>query len=383
MLLYVHIPFCKKKCRYCAFTSFEGQESQEKRYVDLLLREAEKRKKEFSEDVETVFIGGGTPSLLSPESITYLARTLQNKYASNKPKEFSIESNPGTVTEEWMSAAVKSGINRLSLGMQAYQPELLNVLGRIHTYEDVQKSVSIARLNGISNINIDLIFGIPGQNLKQWEETIDAALSLDPTHISAYGLIPEDNTPIKSDLDSGLLFLPDPDIERKMYDTAISILSDRGFRQYEISNFSKPGYECRHNIGYWKQIPYIGLGVSAASMEILQSGRQGMICRRKTNPCRIVDYEKMIFDDSDPDEDEIVSPAESRFETMMLGLRMNEGVDGIFFEHMHGISMEEAYGEKLHELEKQGFLIHSGCSWKMTQRGFDIQNSILVELMDN
>ena len=350
--------------------------------MELLLKEAEDRKKEFIEDVDTLFIGGGTPSLLSPELIMYLTGTLYGIIPSGRPEEITIESNPGTVTEQWVSVAVKAGINRLSLGMQAFQPKLLEVLGRIHEYDEVETTVRMARAYGINNINIDLIFGIPGQNLEQWAETLDKTLALDPEHISTYGLIPEEETPMKTDLDNGTIKLPDPDLERTMYDTAISMLSNRGFRQYEISNFAKPGFECCHNTGYWKQIPYMGLGLSAASMEILQSGKKGMICRRRTNPDCLADYERMICEHSGPDDVVLVSPSEARFETMMLGLRMNEGVDENRFRKMHGIGIEEVFGKKLHLLEAAGLVTHSGFAWKLTRRGFDIQNSILVELMD-
>lgn len=383
MELYIHIPFCKQKCRYCAFVSFAGQESEKEKYVELLLKEADNRKKEFKDDIRTIFIGGGTPSLLSPEQLTHLTGGLFSRLPAEKVKEFTIEANPGTVTEQWLSAAVNSGMNRLSLGMQAYQPEILVMLGRIHKYNDVIASVKLARKFGIKNINIDLIFGIPGQTLNMWKETLKAAMELDPVHISAYGLIPEENTPLNKDLESGVLMLPDPDLEREMYDTAISELTRHGIMQYEVSNFARPGFECLHNIGYWRQVPYVGFGISAASMEIIQCGDKGMICRRRANPNDFSAYEKMINSNDKPDEETLVLPAESRFETMMLGLRMNEGVDETDFVKLHGIHLENVYGEKLRNLESQGFLIHSGHAWKLTRRGFDIQNSILVELMDD
>ncbi|MER1992421.1 MAG: radical SAM protein, partial [Eubacteriales bacterium] len=191
MLLYVHIPFCKRKCRYCSFVSYEKSESQAERYIENVLKEAKNRKNEFIEPIDTLFIGGGTPSLLSPGLLLYFTDSLFRILEADKPTEFSIESNPGTVTEEWMSAAVKAGMNRLSLGMQALQPKLLNTLGRIHTFADVKTAIRTARRYGVSNINIDLIFGIPGQTHDQWTETLEASLSLHPEHISAYGLIPE------------------------------------------------------------------------------------------------------------------------------------------------------------------------------------------------
>ena len=383
MQLYVHIPFCKHKCRYCAFVSFAEQESKKEKYVELLLKETENRKKEFKEEIQTVFIGGGTPSLLTPEQLTRLTAGLFSRLPVEKINEFTIEANPGTVTKQWISAAVNSGMNRLSLGMQAFQPEILGVLGRIHKYDDVVASVKLAHSFGIKNINIDLIFGIPGQNLDQWKETLNAALALDPVHISTYGLIPEENTPLYEDLKSGLIILPDPDLEREMYDTAISELRAHGMKQYEVSNFAKPGFECHHNIGYWKHVPYAGFGISAASMEIIQYGKEGMICKRSTNPCDFSAYEQMINCNCKPDDETLVLPTESRFETLMLGLRMNEGVKETEFEKLHGVQLDSIYGEKLRKLELQGLLVHSDHSWKLTRRGFDIQNSILIELMED
>ena len=383
MQLYVHIPFCRQKCRYCAFVSFSGQESQTEKYIAFLLKEAECRKDEFSEDINTVFLGGGTPSLLSPDQMINLIGGLFSILPAEHIMEFTTEANPGTVTEQWICAAAEAGINRLSLGMQAFQPEMLNILGRIHNYSNVEESVKLSRRFGINNINLDLIFGIPGQTMKQWQETLDAALALKPSHISTYGLIPEENTPLNEELQSGLLSLPDPETEREMYDRAISMLAKYGFRQYEISNFALPGFECRHNIGYWKQIPYVGLGISAASMQISQIGKKGMICRRRANPESFSDYEQMICGSGNPAEDVFVSPSETRFETIMLRLRMAEGVIETEFREMHGTSLEKTYGKKLRMLETKGLLFHSDNSWMLTRRGLDIQNSILVELMED
>ncbi len=383
MLLYVHIPFCRQKCRYCSFVSFPGQEAQAEAYVRLLLKEAENRIREFTGPVHTVFIGGGTPSLLPPDLLSLLASSLFSSLPSVAVQEFTVEANPGTVTRSWIEAARNAGVNRLSLGMQAFQPELLTLLGRIHSYSDVEETVRLAREYGFTNLNLDLMFGIPGQSLASWKETLEAALALEPVHISAYGLIPEENTPLYRDLESGRLSLPDPDLEREMYDLALSMLSARGLRQYEVSNFALPGYECRHNIGYWKQVPYVGLGISAASMQILQSGASGMVCRRRTNPSGFSAYENMVNGKGSPAEDVTVSPAEARFETLMLGLRMNEGVRESDFERLHGVSLGQVYGEKLKSLESGGLLVCEDHCWKLTRRGFDIQNAILVELMED
>ena len=221
MELYVHIPFCKQKCRYCSFSSFPSQEAHIPEYIGLILQEAKSRKAETDGPVETVYIGGGTPSLIPPEDFSRLITGLRDVFGLDSVCEFTAEANPGTVTEKWLDTAAELGVNRLSFGMQAYQPELLQLLGRIHQFEDVSASVTLARKAGISNISLDLIFGIPTQETDDWDRTTDAALSLSPDHVSAYGLIPEPGTPLFADLENGVLSLPDPDEERRMYDLFI------------------------------------------------------------------------------------------------------------------------------------------------------------------
>ena len=384
MLCYIHIPFCKRKCNYCSFVSFVGQETQAEKYIDLIIKEAEARQNDLSETVHTVYIGGGTPSLLSPFLLKKLCDNIRRLFSISDVIEYTSEANPGTVSAEWLDTAVSIGINRLSVGMQAYQPELLHTLGRIHLFSDVDKTIRLARRAGIGNINLDLIFGIPGQSLDDWNETLDAALSLKPDHISAYGLIPEEGTPIFERINEGKLSLPDPETERIMYDRCIQILSDNGYMQYEISNFARKNRECIHNIGYWTQEPYIGLGISASSMSIVQKGQNGMICRRKTNPQSIDEYTQSVLAVSSGGADhgwETILPAESRFETIMLGLRMNKGIHEDEFYRLHGVSITEIFGKQLMYFEKQGLLQYVNGYWRMTRRGFDVQNSILVEFM--
>lgn len=292
-----------------------------------------------------------------------------------------MEANPGTVTQEWLEAAASAGVNRLSFGMQAYQPSLLQLLGRIHTFRDMEESVTLARKAGITNISLDLMFGIPTQSADDWVQTIEAALSLNPVHISAYGLIPEEGTPLFRDLESGLLKLPDPEEEREMYDLMIRRSAVSGFHQYEISNFAKDSFECRHNIGYWTLVPYLGLGVSAASMLDVRYGPDGMTYTRSVNPDTLGSYEHMICTGASADT-ETITPAEARFETVMLGLRLNRGVNEADFQQKHHRSLEQCYGRKMAEMEKRGLMFREKGSWKMTARGFDIQNCVLVELMD-
>ena len=382
MELYIHIPFCVKKCAYCDFASFPGLGSRMDEYISLLLKEAETEKKDFISPVDTVYIGGGTPSLLPAHLLRRLITGLRELLPMDTVSEFTIESNPGTVTVEWLDTALSLGANRLSMGLQAAQPEILQVLGRIHSPDDVVRSVSMARKAGFSNLSLDLMFGIPGQTENQWRETLSFALGLSPSHISAYGLIPEEGTPMNDALSSGELTLPDPEDERRMYSEAIFLLASAGFKQYEISNFSLPGRECRHNLGYWRQIPYIGLGVSAASM-LLQPSGSGLFSVRRTNPASFDAYADMISSGVlSARTVENITPEEARFETMMLALRLCDGISDEDFLALHGVSLESCYGEKLRSLQSRGLAERRETSWRLTGRGMDIQNSVLVELMD-
>lgn len=379
MELYIHIPYCRQKCRYCDFASYPCMEETMPRYVDALLAEANAMAPSTGGmPIETAFIGGGTPSLLPSHLLEKLLTGLKQRFQFAKGMEFTTEANPGTLTGEWLDAAISGGVNRLSMGMQASQPELIRTLGRIHTFSQVEDSVRLARRHGIRNLSLDLMFGLPGQTPAMWRDTLHAALSLDPQHLSCYGLIPEEGTPLTRDLDAGRLTLPDEDDERRMYDDTLEILARHGYQQYEISNFAKPGYACRHNIGYWRQVPYIGLGASAASM--LPDGSSEL---RHTNPSDISGYIRMV-DSQHWAEREIthVTPEDARFETLMLGLRMTEGVSEPDFLRRHGVGLEMLYGERLRRFESKGLMAHQDGFWRLTRRGMDVQNAILVELMD-
>lgn len=377
MLLYIHIPYCRQKCRYCDFASYAGQESTMAQYVDAVLREANTYR-DISDKISTVFIGGGTPSILPANLLDKLLKGLRERLLIPESIEFTSEANPGTMTEAWLDAAVSNGVNRVSMGMQAAQPELLERLGRIHVMDEVASSMQLLRKHGIANVNLDLMFGLPGQTLPMWMETLDAALSLSPEHLSCYGLIPEEGTPLKRDIDAGCLTLPDEDVEREMYDRTLRRLAASGYVQYEISNFAKPGFECRHNMGYWRQLPYIGLGAAAASM--LLRGNEEL---RTTNPAGIHSYIQMVQGCNwAMRTHETISPADARFETLMLGLRMTSGVSEAEFVQRHGIELGSYRGAKLQWLSDRGLLVHDDGRWRLTRAGMDVQNAVLVELMD-
>lgn len=380
MELYVHIPFCKSKCRYCDFASYSGRESCMEDYISTLLAEARIRSDELGHPVmETVFIGGGTPSLLPAPLLDRLLTGLHACFTIAPGAEFTSEANPGTLDHAWLDIAVRHGVNRISMGMQAYQPELLRTLGRIHDFAQVQHSVQLCRDAGIRNLNLDLMFGLPGQTPEQWLETLQAALSLEPQHLSCYGLIPEEGTPLMADLESGRLTLPDEDDERRMYDDTLTYLAHHGFEQYEISNFALPGHACRHNLGYWRQIPYLGLGASASSMLPCSDA----FCRRETNPASLEAYLTMVQQQQFSVREALsISPADARFETMMLGLRTTQGVSEDHFQTMHGVSLDACYGEKLRSLQQQDLISYQAGWWRLTRKGMDVQNTVLVELMD-
>lgn len=383
MELYIHIPFCVRKCTYCTFISFPGCSVQDKsKYLDALLHEARLRKEEITEPVSTVYIGGGTPSLIPPDLMASFLSELQSIIDLSNVCEFTVEANPGTLTSSWLKTVRSFGVNRLSLGMQAYSPRLLTLLGRIHTMSDVIESVHIARDTGFDNLNLDLIFGIPSQTMHDWQNTISAALSLHPEHISAYGLIPEENTLLQQRIESGELTLPDPELEREMYDQAICRFQDAGLQQYEISNFSRKGYECRHNIGYWSQVPYLGLGISAASMRLTFASTE-VFSIRHSNPNSFAAYYRMLDDSSfSCGETENITYKDARFETVMLSLRMTKGLNRDHFRLLHGDFPETFFGDTLRNLEKNGLLVFRNHAWCLTRRGMDIQNAVLLEFMD-
>ena len=353
-------------------------------YTETLIQEAHQRLDSVTEEIETVYIGGGTPSLLPAGLMEKLLKSLRHILPMDHVREFTVEANPGTLTTEWLDVITSCGANRISLGMQAYQDRILETLGRIHHYEEVVRAVELCRKKNLDNLNLDLMFGIPGQTEADWLETLEKALSLTPDHISAYGLIPEPGTEMNEKLEKGEWKLPEPETERQMYENAISRLGAAGLRQYEISNFAKEDKACLHNIGYWRQVPYLGLGSAAASMLGISREDGGISYHRITNPSGIEEYLALVSRGNESEcEKEWVSPSEARFETMMLALRMNDGISEEVFFRMHGMFPEQAFGDKLSRLQELGFLKKENDSWRLTRKGMDFQNQVLVELMDD
>lgn len=366
--LYLHIPFCKSKCAYCDFASFAGQEEKMAAYAEKVQEEIRQKALQYPGTViATLFIGGGTPSLFPPEMMENVLRCLHDHFVFDPQAECTCECNPGTVTESFLQVLKKWGINRLSFGAQCAQPHLLHMLGRIHTWEDVCASVSLARANGFRNINLDIMLGLPGQSEKDVQETLEKALALSPTHLSCYGLIVEEGTLLSHQVEKGLWQLPDEETERREYALCQSMLAAHGFVQYEISNFALPAFPCRHNLDCWRRKEYIGIGSAAC-------GFMGNV--RWQNPPALQDYLAGM-----PSDETIISPEEARFESMMLGLRTMEGVSEKDFLAMHGVSLEKAFGRQLKKPLQEGLIKWENGRVFLTETGLSLQNRILVELL--
>ncbi len=366
--LYVHVPFCASKCAYCSFVSYAGRETTIPRYVDAVVQEITRRGTLAGHPTaDTIFLGGGTPSLLDERQVTRILQALFDAFSIEEGAEITCECNPGTLTRSLVEALAKAGVNRLSVGAQSRQLRLLRLIGRIHCWEDVIASVAAAKEAGIRNVNLDLMLGLPTQTITDVQETLAAALALSPTHLSCYSLMLEEGTPIHRDIAEGTLALPDDEIERTMYESTRQMLSEHGFEQYEISNFARKGYACRHNIGCWTRAPYLGFGCAAHSF----FGQY-----RTSNSPTLDAY----LAGEEPQTERI--PAETaRFESMMLGLRMTCGVRDEDFTCMHGMSIREAFGEKLARTIADGLLEWRDGALRLTRRGMDLENSVLVELL--
>jgi oxygen-independent coproporphyrinogen-3 oxidase len=393
--LYVHVPFCVSKCAYCGFASYATREADIPRYVDAVVREITRRGAETGHPkADTIFLGGGTPSLLDEFQVTRILDALVEAFPIEQGAEITCECNPGTLTTPFARALGKAGVNRLSMGAQAVQTRLLRLIGRIHNWEEVIASVEIARGAGFDNINLDLMFGLPGggkgdrhllperpfgcfaqkvpvtfsaQTVADFQETLAAAMALAPTHVSCYGLIVEEGTPICRDIAVGKLALPDEDVDREMYELARQTLAEHGFQQYEISNFAREGYACRHNVGCWTRVPYIGFGSAAHSF---------------FDECRTMNPSGLdAYLAGEAPKTEQISKEEARFESMMLGLRMTRGVKDEDFTRMHGLSIREVFGEKLDKPIAAGLLEWHDGALRLTRLGMDLQNSVLVDLM--
>ncbi len=366
--LYVHIPFCLRKCAYCDFPSYPDQLALRGPYQEALCREITSRGEALGHPAaDTLFIGGGTPSLMAPEQMSAILQALQTAFPWAPDMEASCEANPETLTPAFVEALVKGGVNRLSLGAQASQPHLLQVIGRGHSWQQVEEAVRMARAGGIRNLNLDLMLGLPGQTPENVKETLDAALALSPQHLSCYSLILEEDSALHRQVEEGKLRLPDEDSLLQMDQVLARTLQAAGYHQYEVSNFSLQGYACRHNRNCWQYEDYLGFGAAAAGFY------QGI---RRKNPERVHDYLAGMSP-----EEQRVSPAESRFEQLMLGLRMTEGLSEKRFEARQGMTLMAAFGEVISRHLKEGLLTWEQGHLRLTPRGQRLMNQVLMDFL--
>ncbi|KPI50149.1 coproporphyrinogen III oxidase [Clostridioides difficile] len=388
--LYIHIPFCVKKCKYCDFNSYKMDIDAKKRYIEDLKIEMElysnklykdnkyKKKEDYhlnSDDtITSIFVGGGTPSILTSDEIREIFTSVRAMFNIDKNAEITIECNPGTLTLEKLKTMKDIGINRLSIGLQAVQEQHLNFIGRIHTYEEFEKNYKDALSVGFKNINIDLMYSLPNQTLCDWKETLQKVSDLNPTHISAYSLILEEGTELYNMYENNKFELIDENMDIEMYEYTINYLKSKGYNQYEISNYSKDGYNCEHNILYWECEHYIGLG----------AGASGYINKNRYNNLESLDdYHLSLTKREKPiQENEILSEKDMIEEKIFMGLRMNKGIEFEDFKKKFGIDFREKYNKQIEMLLDRKLINQSFEGIQLTQKGREISNSIFIEFME-
>ncbi len=375
MELYLHMPFCVRKCAYCDFLSFPSGAETQRMYAKRLMKDIDVMGKRYGEiPVETIFIGGGTPSVPDSALIVEIMEHVRHAFHVADGAEISMEANPGTVTREKLTDYRKAGINRLSFGLQSANDRELKLLGRIHTWAEFLESFTLARECGFANLNIDLMSALPGQTCESWKETLSRVTDLDPEHISAYSLIIEEGTPFgeRYGSEEGRKLLPDEDSEREMYHETKRFLKDCGYERYEISNYAKPGRECRHNIGYWTGVPYLGLGLGASSY--LDGCRftvnPDMKQYLEEKPGMFVDIEKLTKKDMEE-------------EFFYVGLRMTAGVSLSEFERRFGISAKEVYPGLMETFVKEKAARFEGDRFVLTDYGLDVSNYIMAQFLQD
>ena len=368
--LYIHIPFCVKKCDYCDFLSFPADSNTQIRYVHALLQEIRYYGNLLGDyHVPTIYIGGGTPSWLEENLIYTVLQQVASSFHVEADAEISIECNPGTVTAKKLNVYQSAGINRLSIGLQSTNNEELKALGRIHTCDQFLKTYELARNAGFENINIDLMSAIPDQTYEGWIHNLRTVAGLDPEHISAYSLIIEEGTPFAS----RTLKLPDEDTEYNMYEATAQILGEYGFEQYEISNYAKKGRECRHNVGYWIRQDYLGFGLGASSLY------------GKERFANTQDMKKYLENSRTPEKIREKEPPLTRedemAEFMFLGLRMTRGISKAEFERQFGSEIDAIYGDVLRKYKSMGLLLEENGRIFLSREGIHVSNSVMADFL--
>lgn len=370
--IYVHIPFCKKKCYYCDFISYSNKDDKIEEYIEAVKKEIELQK--IKSEITTIYIGGGTPSYIDSKYIKEIMEGIYKKNVSNDA-EITIEVNPGTVTIEKLTDYKDCGINRLSIGLQSTQDELLKQIGRIHNFQQFLETFQMARKVGFKNINVDLMLGLPNQRIKDLKESLDTVIELQPEHISVYSLIVEDGTPIANKIEIGELELPEEELERNMYWYVKNTLELNGYKHYEISNFAKKGYESIHNMNCWNQQEYIGIGAASHSYRDIT---------RCSNTENIGEYIRNIKKENLERNriiHEIQKEDDTKKEYMLLGLRQLDGVKISEFKAKFGDNPIYLFRNELNKLVKEELISIDDDNIRLTNKGIDLANWVWKEFV--
>ena len=374
--IYVHIPFCIKKCAYCDFISYPNKLEMQKMYVDKLLEEMDNSKKIIGKcNITSIYIGGGTPSAIDSELIKKIVFKIKELERNSFVQEVTIEVNPGTVTQQKLNDYIEAGINRLSIGLQSTNDNLLRLIGRIHTYQEFLKTYEMAVNTGFKNINVDLMLGLPNQRIIDLKESLENVLRLAPKHISVYSLIVEDGTPIANKIKNGKLKLPDDELERNMYWYVKNTLELNGYKHYEISNFAKKGYESKHNMNCWNQMEYVGIGTAAHSYRDIT---------RYSNTEDIKEYIKNVQKgefEKNRIIHEIQKEEDSKKEFMLLGLRKIDGLKISEFKNKFGDNPIYLYRNELKNLSDEKLIIIQDDNIRLSNKGIDLANLVWEEFV--
>lgn len=370
--IYVHIPFCKQKCSYCDFISYCDKNDLIEKYIKALKQEIENSSVNEYE-ISTIYIGGGTPSYIESKYIGEILKTIKQKYNVSKNVEITIEVNPGTATKEKLRDYVEAGINRISIGLQSCNNNLLKMIGRIHTYEEFLSTYKLAREVGFKNINVDLMIGLPNQTLDDVKKSLEEISKLNPEHISVYSLIVEEGTPIEKKIANGQLKLPNEELEREEYWEVKKFLESLGYKHYEISNFAKTGYESKHNLNCWEQKEYLGFGAAAHSY------------MKKTRYSNTENIEKYINQEMQSEQlhivHEVQKEEEQKKEYMLLGLRKIDGVQISSFKNKFGCNPIMEFKNELNKLTQEGLIEIDLDQIKLTEKGIDLANIVWEEFV--
>ncbi len=357
--IYVHFPFCKSKCRYCDFNSSDKNWCMEDEYISALVNEIEKST--YKDKVDTVFFGGGTPTAVKISNLIKVIEAVKSKFCLDNA-EFTVECNPATIDYEGFLKLKDAGVNRISIGLQSANDDELKFLGRIHTFDMFLKTYGDAKKAGFDNINVDLMFSLHQQTVDKWLYTLNKVIDLKPTHISAYSLIVEEGTPFY-DLE---LDLPDEETDREMYYGAVDLLKAKGYGHYEISNFALAGYECKHNVKYWKRENYLGFGCGA-------SGMYNNV--RYQNTYDVAEYIK-----NNTVSEEVLTTEDAMAEHIFLGLRMVEGFNIEQFKSIYNVDFRKKYKEQIKRFTDLG-LLEVGENCRLTKEGLSVSNSVMCEFI--